>query len=156
MNARAVVIGVGNPDRGDDAAGREVARRLRGMLKSEIDVVELDGEATSLLLQLEGADAAFLVDACVSGAPSGTVRRFDLAEDSLSCATFGLSSHGFGLAAAIDLAKALDLLPRRCVVYAIEGESFGIGAPISLPVERAIRDLVEALRREIRDLHNLT
>jgi hydrogenase maturation protease len=150
MSAGAVVvIGVGNLDRGDDAAGREVAKRLRGVFGSEIEIVEMDGEATSLLARLEGADAAFLIDACVSGAPPGTARRFDLAQTSLSCVAFGLSSHGFGLGAAIDLAKTLGLLPRRCVVYAIEGASFEIGAPVSTPVRRAIEKVAEKLRREI-------
>jgi hydrogenase maturation protease len=144
-----VVIGVGNPDRGDDAAGREVAKRLRGAFASRIDIVELDGEPTSVLAWLDGAASAFLIDACVSDAPAGTVRRLDLAEESLPGATFGCSSHGFGVAAAIDLAKALGVLPRQCVVFAIEGESFEIGAPVSLAVRCAIDDVTEALRREI-------
>ncbi len=41
-------------------------------------VIEQDGEATGLLAWLDGRAAAFLVDACASGAPPGTVRRFDV------------------------------------------------------------------------------
>jgi hydrogenase maturation protease len=152
MKPRVVLIGVGNLDRGDDAAGRAIARRLRFLMESDIDIFELDGEATSLLARLEGADVAFLIDACVSGTSPGTVRRFDLAEHSLSCASFGLSSHGFGLAAAIDLAKALGAMPRRCIIYAIEGEAFEIGGPISAPVQRAIEDVAQKLREEIISL----
>jgi len=67
---RVVVICVGNPQRGDDAAGRAVARALGASL-GDIDIVEEDGEATRVLARLEGADAAYIVDACVSGAEPG-------------------------------------------------------------------------------------
>ena len=49
---RCVVLGIGNPDRGDDAAGRIVAQRLRGLLPVDIEIIEHDGEGTSLLGQL--------------------------------------------------------------------------------------------------------
>ena len=93
--------------------------------------------------------AAFLVDACASGAPAGTVRRFDVAETPLPAAAFGLSSHGLGLAEAIELARALGLLPPSCVVYAIEGQSFAIGAPLSPPVATAVAAVAARLRVEI-------
>ena len=72
-------------------------------------MLEHDGEAASLLACLEGVRTAFLIDACVSGAPPGTVRRLDLARDgdALPDLQFGLSTHGFGLAEAIALGQAL-------------------------------------------------
>ena len=73
----AVVIGIGNPDCGDDAAGRLVGRLLRGRLPHSIRIEETDGEATSLLARLEGKDWAYLIDACASGAAPGTLHRFD-------------------------------------------------------------------------------
>lgn len=144
-----MVMGIGNPDRGDDAAGREAARRLRRKLGGAVKVVELDGEATALLAQLEHAQTAFLIDACVSGAAPGTVRRLDLASEPLPPAVFGLSSHGFGLAEALELATALGQMPPRCVVYAIEAQGFEIGAPLSRPVAQAVDDVVERLQAEL-------
>jgi hydrogenase maturation protease len=132
--SRQLVIGIGNPDRGDDAAGRRVARLLRRMLRNEVEVAEHDGEATALLARLDCAAAAYLIDACASGAPAGTVHRFDAAAAPLPQAAFGLSTHGFGLSEAVELARSLGQLPRRCVVYAIEGQSFELGAPLSPPV----------------------
>lgn len=151
--ASVVVIGVGNPDRGDDGAGREVVRRLReAHLPSSARIIEANGEATAILASLEGVSAAFLIDACVSGAPPGTVRRIDLSNEPLPCARYGLSSHGFGLTEAIELAKALDELPRRCIVYAIEGESFEPGIAPSAAVMRGVSETLEALKRELADL----
>ena len=149
---RSIVIGIGNPDRGDDMAGREVARRLRGTLPPGIAVVEQDGEPATLIAALGGATAAFIVDACASGMPPGTLHRFDLGAGPLPRrAACGLSSHGLGLADAIELARALGQLPARCIVYAIEGQGFEIGAPLSPPVAQAVGDAVSRLRAELSE-----
>ncbi|MFH1340605.1 MAG: hydrogenase maturation protease [Pseudomonadota bacterium] len=144
-----IVLGVGNPDRGDDAAGRKVARLLRWMLPHDVEVAEHGGEATDLLARLEGAAAAFLVDACASDAPAGTVQRFDVSAAALPQRSFGVSTHGFGLAEAIELARALGRLPPRCVVYAIEGASFEAGAPLSPPVATAVAEVARRMCAEI-------
>ncbi len=146
---RRLVLGIGNPDRGDDAAGRNIARLLRWMLPHDVEVAEHDGEATGLLARLEGAAVAFLVDACASGAPAGTVQRFDVSAAALPQRAFGASTHGFGLADAIELARALGCLPPRCVVYAIEGASFEAGAPLSPAVAVVIADVARRLLAEI-------
>jgi hydrogenase maturation protease len=155
-----VVIGVGNLDRGDDAAGPAVARRLRnGMAVPELDlgiapaiqprIVQHGGEATTLILQMEGAEQAFLIDACASGGMAGTIHRFDVSCNAMPAIASGVSTHGFGLAAAVELARALGLLPRRSIVYAIEGTSFDAGAPLSPPVDAAVVEVVRRLREEI-------
>jgi hydrogenase maturation protease len=149
---RCIVLGIGNPDRGDDGAGRAVAQGLRGALPDGVALAEADGEATGVLARLEGADAAFLVDACVSGAPAGTVRRLDVGVAPLPEDAFGLSTHGFGLAQAVELARALGRLPPRCVVYAIEGASFAPGAPLTPAVAAAVNEVARRLRAELSTL----
>jgi len=147
--AGRILIGIGNPHRGDDAAGRVVARLLRDALAEDVKVVEHDGEATGLLALLDGAASAFLVDACVSGAPAGTVRRLDIGLAPLPRGAFGLSTHGLGLAVAIELGRTLGQLPPSCVIYAIEGCAFESGAPLSPPVATAVADVARQLRAEI-------
>ncbi|MBM3579066.1 MAG: hydrogenase maturation protease [Alphaproteobacteria bacterium] len=149
VDGRRVVLGVGNLDRGDDAAGRFVARRLREAQLDDVEIIEKGGEATQLLAALEAASAAFIVDACASGVEAGALRRFDVAAQPLPSKAFALSSHGLGLAETIELARALGRLPPVCVVYAIEGESFETGAPLSPKVAAAITGVVEKLRAEI-------
>jgi len=156
--ARWVVLGIGNPERGDDGAGRAVARRLRGALPQDLAdtviVAEADGEVTDLLARLEGAEAAFLIDACVSGAPAGTVRRLDVGHAPLPPDAFGLSTHGLGLAQAVELARALGQLPPTCVVYAVEGASFDPWAPLSPVVTGAVDEAAERLRAELAVLRD--
>jgi hydrogenase maturation protease len=100
------LIGVGNPDRGDDVAGRSVAQTLAGELPGDIEVLQLSGEATELVSQLQGAQAVILVDASSSGAPAGTVQRFDVVAEPLPRELFAVSTHGVGVADAIELARA--------------------------------------------------
>ncbi len=145
---RIIVLCIGNPDRGDDAAGRAVARALGASLR-DVEIIDEDGEATRVLARLEGADAAYIVDACVSGAELGEIRRFDASAGPLPRAAFGASTHDFGLAEALDLARALGVLPSRCVVYAIEGGTFDIGAPMSPAVAAAVDIVADRLRTDL-------
>ena len=145
---RVIVLCIGNPDRGDDAAGRAVARALGASL-GDIEIIEEEGEATRLLARLEGADAAYIVDASVSGASAGDIRRFDISASQLPPAGFAASTHGFGLAEALELARTLGVLPSRCVVYAIEGGAFDIGAPLSRAVTAAVDIVADRLSAEI-------
>jgi hydrogenase maturation protease len=147
--ARRIVIGIGNADRGDDAVGRWTLRLMRPMLPENIEAAEHDGEALKLLSSFGGVAAAFLIDACASGAPPGTVRRFDVSAAPLPQSLFGLSTHGLGLGEAIELGRALGQLPRCCIVYAIEAQSFEVGAPLSPPVSAAVADVAQRLASEI-------
>ena len=137
-----LIVGVGNPDRGDDGAGPAVIRHLKTRLQREgaaegVGLVENWGEATALVAALEGWRTAVLVDAAQSGAEPGTYRCFEASEGALPSGLAEVSSHGFGVAQAVELARALGTLPGRCVVYAIEGESFEAGAALSPAVARA-------------------
>jgi hydrogenase maturation protease len=144
-----VVIGIGNPDRGDDGAGRIVAQRLRGVLSETVGVGEQDGEATTLLAAIDGADVAVLIDACVSGGTAGTIHRFDVATAPLPQTAFSLSTHGLGLGEAVELARALGQLPRCCIVYAIEAGTAEAGVALSPAVANAVDQVVERVRAEI-------
>ena len=134
------VIGVGNPDRGDDGAGRVVARLLGG--------VEHNGEAASLLAMLDGVDRVWLIDAAQSGASVGTIHRIDCLTDRVPSRA-DVSSHGFGIGQAIELGRALGTLPRQCVLYAIEAADFTAGASLSPAVERAAHEVAHRIRAEL-------
>ena len=144
---RTLVIGIGNAWRNDDAAGLSVARLLDGLEGAE--VIEREGEPTSLIDSWESAEAVWLVDAVSSGAEPGTVHRYDASERELPAALFRTSTHHFGLAEAVELARAVGRLPRRTVVFGIEGRSFDTGETISPEVEAAAERVAEAVRKEV-------
>ena len=147
--ARRVVIGIGNPDRGDDGAGHEVVRLLTGRAPAGVTLLRHTGEATTLLDCLQRADAAWLIDAAASGAAPGTIRRFDAVAGALPSGLAAVSSHGLGLAQVIGLARTLRTLPRACLVYAIEGNHFIAGAPLTPAVASAAASVAEQVLREV-------
>lgn len=144
-----LVLGIGNPDRGDDAVGPEVVRRLRGALPKDVVVAIAAGEFAGILTRLERAEVAYLVDACTSGAAAGSVLRFDVAAEPLPSDAFAMTTHGFGLAEAIELARALGQLPPHCIVFAVEGASFEPGAPLTPAVAEAVEEVAARLSIEL-------
>jgi hydrogenase maturation protease len=143
-----LLIGVGNPDRGDDGAGRAVARRLLGDEHLGLDVRECTGEATELMEAWAGYDDVVLVDACRGAGPPGSVHRIGPDEAAGVAALRHASTHSLGVAAAIGLARALGTLPRRLVIYAIEASQAPEGVRLSPEVERAVDEVVGAVRRD--------
>jgi hydrogenase maturation protease len=139
------VIGVGNAYRGDDGAGREVARLVRERVADQLDVVVCELEPTRLIDAWAGASSALVVDAVASGAEPGTVHRFDATGEALPSREFRSSTHAFGIGETIELARAVGRLLERIVVFGVEGEAFGSGTELSpgaqAGVERAV-DLV--------------
>jgi hydrogenase maturation protease len=142
------VIGIGNPLRGDDAIGLLVARRVRELAGPEAEVIELEGEPSRLIDAWHGARLAVVADAVKSGAAVGSVLRFDASADPLPPSLSVTSTHALGLGDAIEIARSLDLLPPRLIVYAIEGARFEAGAELSPAVAAAVEPVAEGVVRE--------
>ncbi|GAA1510017.1 hydrogenase maturation protease [Sphaerisporangium rubeum] len=146
MRADRVVIGVGGDSRGDDAAGLEVVRLLRGRLPPSVALTESPGDPMHLVTTWRGARLAIVVDAVSSGAVPGTVHH-DARPG--PAPAWRASSHALGLADAIALGEALGSLPDELVVFGVEGGDFGVDAPVTPPVRAAIRATAEAVRRRL-------
>lgn len=151
MSDGTVVIGVGNTGRGDDAAGRRVAAALRSRVPEGVVVVESDGDPLTIMDAWDGASRAVLVDAMVSGSSPGTVRRFDATDTPLPVSVHLASTHGMGAAEAIELARSLNRMPERLLVYGIEGSEFHPGVPMSRPVEQAVTVAKGMVLAEVAD-----
>ena len=146
---RTVVIGVGNPLRGDDAAGVAVAERLRPRVPADVEVVSCSEEPSRLMEAWDGADSVVLVDTVSSGEAPGTLHRFEAGEESVPARTFRSSTHAIGIADTIELARALGRLPRRVRVYGVEAGGFATGAPLTPAVETAVVALVRAVLNDL-------
>lgn len=140
-----LLIGIGNPRRGDDAAGRAVARLLAERAAPGLVVRESSGEATSLMEAWAGFDDVVLVDACRGAGPPGSVHVFDADEVDRIASLRHASSHSLGVAAAIGLARALGTLPAQLVVYAVEARDTAVGERLSPEVDAAVRRLADRL-----------
>jgi hydrogenase maturation protease len=145
-----VIIGVGNDFRRDDGAGLAAVRELRGSAPRNVTIVELEGEATTLIEAWSGCHLAIVVDAVKGGNDAGHVYRFDALAERLPAALFPCSTHAFGISAAIELARALGRLPGRLVIYGIEGHSFNRGRGLTENVGRAVEEAAARILREVQ------
>jgi hydrogenase maturation protease len=143
------IIGIGNPDRGDDAAGLEAAERLRLICPPGVPVTELEGDQIRLLEVWDLDATVVLIDATCSGAEPGTVTRFNTT-GALAHQFSHRGSHTFSLADVIELARALGRLPRRVYGYGIEGASFAVGEPLSAPAEAGVTKVVAEIITNLR------
>jgi hydrogenase maturation protease len=135
-----VVIGVGNPTRGDDAAGIEVAKRVRSTTAYQ------QSTGSYQMIDLwDGADEVIVVDAARSGAPPGTIHRIDPTSQPLPEGMLATSTHSVGVASTIEMARALGRLPDRVTVYGIEVSDLTRGVGLSPAVETAVDLVVEEI-----------
>jgi hydrogenase maturation protease len=142
------LIGIGNHFRRDDAAGLEVARRLRLAHPPGVILIEQEGEPASLIEAWSTVEESLVVDAISSGSEPGRLHRFDVTHAPLPAEIFSVSTHALGLPEAVELARELGRLP-RLVVYGIEGETFEAGEGLSDPVEKTVEKLVLDLYSEL-------
>ena len=144
-----MVIGVGNEFRRDDGAGPAVIARLRDLAPDGVRLVVTDGEPTRLIEAWAGAALAVVVDA-VRAEPSrpGTVHRF-VVDGPGSGSTQSASSHGLGFDDAIRLAMALDRMPARLIVHAIEAADLTQGPGLTPPVAAAVGAVATAVLSDL-------
>ena len=145
--APILAIGIGQRLRQDDGVGPAVAAKLRG---AGLTAVEHSGEGMGLIELWGGRQLVFVIDATRFGDGGGTVRRFDAAETVFGPDIFRCSSHSFGLAQAIETARALGRLPARLIVYGIEGDRFGFGESLSQRVAAAADDVAARIAEEFK------
>lgn len=147
---RVLVIGIGNEFRSDDAAGRAVARKLANRDLVGATVLQLDGDAPSLLDAWKGWQSVIVVDAVQSGDQPGVIHRIEADQlgdlDSLT----GVSSHGLGLREAVRLAEAIGQLPPGLTIYGIEGKAFHYGYGLSPEVTKAVSQVSNCILEEIQ------
>jgi hydrogenase maturation protease len=151
MGDKALVIGVGNEYRGDDGVGIYIARRLK-VKKLPGTIVKIEsGEGISLMESWDGASMVSVIDAMNSGDSCGKIYRFDAHKQSITKQFYPNSTHHFGVAEAVELAKALNRLPEYFMIYGIEGESFKEEIGLSPEVERAANVVINMVMEDTRE-----
>lgn len=148
---KKLIVGCGNPDRADDAAGMLVARRLREL---GIEATEHDGDMLSLIDEWSACDDVIIVDAMLSGSPAGSVVVLD-AHDIAPKHQFRCSTHDFGLAEAIHLARSIGRLPPKLTIYGIEAGNCDAGGAVSNEIAQAVERVAQDILTSSRGMHAL-
>ena len=146
----AVLVGLGNPVRGDDAVGLRVAEAVASLLAAQpvpgARVVTSTRGGFELIDLLEGADRAIIVDCLdLPDAVPGRVRQLSVREVAGAARLVG--SHELGLGDAVAFARLSGVaMPERIEVFAIEAAlEDRIEERLSPEVEAAVLPLARFL-----------
>jgi hydrogenase maturation protease len=144
--SRLLIVGCGNPTAGDDSAGLEIVRRLGELGDCGCDLRAEASPGVELLDVFPLADVILFVDAVTSGGVPGTFYLTSLPSRELESRALGsLSSHGWGLAETLKLAKALGRTTPRLFLLGIEAGTVAQGAQRSPAVEQAMALVIERI-----------
>jgi hydrogenase maturation protease len=141
-----LILGYGNPDRGDDAAGPLTVRKLREL---GVPAEEFGGDGLDLLETWGASEDVVVIDAMVSGGEPGSIRAWEDPARSMEGGYRLCSTHGIGIAEAVRLGTVMGRLPGRLRIYGIEGSRFDVGAPPSQAVIQAANQLAVRLAAEL-------
>jgi hydrogenase maturation protease len=131
------IIGIGSPF-GADQLGWRAIDLLQETGLSDCELIKLDRPGSQLIHYLADAQNVVLIDAVAGDQPPGTVMR--LQRDELSLAACQTSSHGFGVAEALQMAAQLDLLPKHLLLIGVQ-----IGADLQVMPELSRQQLLGLL-----------
>ncbi len=144
---KLLVIGVGNLYRRDDAIGVVIARKIKERNIEGVTVLEQSGEGTALMETWKDHEQVFIVDAVSSGSAPGGIIHLDASKESIPAKYFSCSTHDFGVAEAIEMARVLDQLPTNIKLFGIEGKNFkpgeGLSPEVELAAEAVIREIIQ-------------
>jgi hydrogenase maturation protease len=150
-STRTVVIGVGNPLRGDDGVGVRVAQELAdGPLPEGVAVADGGTGGLDLLFVLEQAERVVLIDAAEMGCAPGEARTFAGERVAETPGVRFASTHGFGVADVLALARAVGVQSDVTVV-GIEPETVAYRDGLSETVASRVPEYVEMVRGLLAD-----
>lgn len=135
----AAVVGIGNSQSGDDGAGAEVVRLLRGRTCAALfDCQTVPENFIGPIARAKPA-CILLVDAVPSGAKAGRVRLYAL--DSLRETTF----HTHAASPALFLDLLVERTGATCFMIGIQPKQVAPGAAMSPEVAAAARAVADAI-----------
>ena len=146
MSGRApvLVLAVGNPSRGDDALGPELAARLEAAALPGVEVITEFQLQVENALDLEGRERVLFVDAGTGMPGPFELRRAQPAEDFLH------TSHAISPEAVLVTYKRVTgKEPPEAWVLCVRGEAFELGEGLSGAAATNLEAAWEALRRQV-------
>ena len=144
-----LIVGLGNPLRGDDGIGPRVIEEVtrRGLPEG---VSSLDGGTGGfdLLNVLEGWERVVIVDAADVGREPGQFVRFTPEQARFVETTGSHSLHHAGLGEVLALANALGQALPEMTILGVQPAGVGWGEGLSPAVEAALPALTDAVLEE--------
>ena len=151
----SVVIGCGNLNRSDDAAGVLAIHRLRqafgSRLHPDVRLFDAGTGGMEVMFQARGAARLVIVDACRSGSQAGAVFRLPGSEINAAHAP-AYSLHSFRWDHAVYAGRRIfgAAFPADLTVYLIEAECLALGTELSAAVSRAVDQVCAQITHSIQ------
>ena len=144
--SRLLIIGFGNPLRGDDAAGWMAAERLSARVRGAgVEIIAAQQLTPELADPISRADGVLFIDARCGGPPGELrIERLEGAE-----AAGGRFTHHASPAALLALARRLYGRAPAAELWSIGAESFEFGAGLSGSVAEGLDELVDRVAERI-------
>ena len=141
-----LILGVGNPLRRDDGIGPELISLLsekRDSYKLSANVDLLDGgtDGLGLIEYLKEYKKVIIIDAVEMKLKPGTIKVFTPEEAVININSDALSTHGFGIAELIKLAKGLDINP-ELIIVGVQPENISYKEKLSNSVSSVLDKLM--------------
>ncbi len=144
-----LIVGVGNPFRGDDSVGILVARFLKRCFGERVKIIGVGFSLDELIQTWGNYDLVILIDAVKSKESPGKIYRLKFGVDEISARLEFFSTHSIGLIEHIEIAKALGKLPRELIIYGIVGKDFDIGGAISREARASCKEVIKQILSEL-------
>jgi len=155
MNDRLSVIGCGNLNRRDDAAGICVIQLLKqdfhGRTPPGVCLFDAGTAGMEVMFQARGSEALVIVDAVQSGSPPGTVFKVP-GEELAACPPPSYNLHDFRWDHALYAGKQIfgEGFPEEISVYLIEAADLSLGVGLTFSVEVSVRQVAKQIRHDIQ------
>ncbi len=144
--SRSIIIGYGNPLRGDDALGYHAARRLSGLVKSTNVTIHTCHQLTpELAAEVSKFDIAVFIDASVGDMP-GTLAVTQIDPSSIPNRTF---SHQLDPGSILICSQILYGQVPVSYLVTVSADSYGYMEDLSVPVRNKLPELTDAVLRII-------
>lgn len=140
----------------------------------QVEILESTGDGAELIEHFSRARAVIVIDAAhhaasggvapdprsgsgakeassgagISPVIAGTIHRIDAVADPVPVSLLSGTSHAFGVAEAVEFARALGKLPERLIIYGIEAKSFDIGGQMSEEVIAAAEEVAALIAND--------
>jgi hydrogenase maturation protease len=136
--SRVLIIGYGNPLRGDDGFGWQAAVRLLDLVADpDVEVLAVQQLTPELMEPVSRAGRVVFIDAASAGEP-GVLCEAPVAADPETQRFTHHSTPGGLLAGA----AALFGRAPEATLYAVPGQDFGFGETLTPPVEKVLAEVV--------------
>jgi hydrogenase maturation protease len=154
MHSMIAVIGCGNANRTDDAAGLEVIKLLKGAQalhrRADVQLLEAGTDGMAVMFAARGCTTLIVVDSCLTGSEAGAI--FEVPGWAVETKhTRTLNLHDFRWDHALYAGRQIyrEAFPPDVTAFLIESHSLELGCGLTADVARSVATVAQRIEARI-------